>query len=567
MLRTLSDPFCRRGSSRILQASITNPQIVPGFIRDYNNYKTSGEMAKLKPPSPATLFYNEPKWPKVLDMTPDAKERRERQKFYDEIQSYPTANHKLYMINTERGRRSVFYNPPQPGYNALESYQYATRTAYKSEPETEELPEVSSDILSAVEEIIVAQSSAFDSRSKMNDILEPAPIPITSTNFPGSFEGYSFEPSAEVFHERTRAQHVMIAIINALRCLLALSDNFTLEQARLEAFWEHHRYRTNKKDIDHFSPMLQYAGQADLLISTPIPLKPLVAADSEEVYSLDFPQYDYYPEVQGWQEKERHLVSTVGYWPECRNFPLVIADDMNKVLTTTGDPSLSTESFQSSERRNRLLAAHGLLSNFACAVATAYTHGFTLYHEITYPIVSQCIISDGQQWHFSRLQLNTLAFGADFNQDRQNLAWSSNEMKLYDTVEDGKVKGLNQNVVAKIIATLTATREPIENPSPYVDLDAEKEFLDRGTRCWRHMASRRFNLGEYLEKEIPMWAKIYKMHPDALPSPHLKWERQKYLHMRQYNKKILDMEMKVLSDARKQKRRERLLYGLHLKSA
>lgn len=40
-------------------------------------------------------------------MTPDAKERRERQKFYDEIQSYPTANHKLYMINTERGRRFV----------------------------------------------------------------------------------------------------------------------------------------------------------------------------------------------------------------------------------------------------------------------------------------------------------------------------------------------------------------------------------------------------------------------------------------------------------------------------
>lgn len=82
-----------------------------------------------------------------------------------------------------------------------------------------------------------------------------------------------------------------------------------------------------------------------LQISTPIPLKPLVAADSEEVYSLDFPQYDYYPEVQGWQEKERHLVSTVGYWPECRNFPLVIADDMNKVCKVFDIPlnSLITE--------------------------------------------------------------------------------------------------------------------------------------------------------------------------------------------------------------------------------
>lgn len=61
--------------------------------------------------------------------------------------------------------------------------------------------------------------------------------------------------------------------------------------------------------------------------------------------------------------------------------------------------------------------------------------------QVTYPIVSQCIISDGQSWHFSKLQLNTLAFGNDFKQNRQNIAWSSEEVKLYDTIENGKVKG------------------------------------------------------------------------------------------------------------------------------
>lgn len=62
-----------------------------------------------------------------------------------------------------------------------------------------------------------------------------------------------------------------------------------------------------------------------------MPLQPSVAFDSPEVFSADFPQHDFYPEVDGWEEKERHLVSTVGYWPESNLFPLLIADDMAKV--------------------------------------------------------------------------------------------------------------------------------------------------------------------------------------------------------------------------------------------
>lgn len=66
-------------------------------------------------------------------------------------------------------------------------------------------------------------------------------------------------------------------------------------------------------------------------MSTPVPLRPLVAYDSDEVFAAEFPEYDYYPEIDGWQEKERHLVSTVGYWPESGHFPLLIAEDMAKV--------------------------------------------------------------------------------------------------------------------------------------------------------------------------------------------------------------------------------------------
>ncbi|OQR78499.1 hypothetical protein BIW11_06370 [Tropilaelaps mercedesae] len=573
MLRSVSSPVCRSASSQIFKMRRLSPQATLVCIRGYQNYKTSGEMAKLKPPSPSTLFLEKPEWPKVLDMTPEAIQLRKRQNFYKEIQKYPTPNHKQFMINVERGRRQVFYNPEVHDYNALESYQYATRTTHKSEPSTENLLEVSSDVMSLVEGVIVAQNSTFDCRDKMGEVLVPAPVPITSTKHPGSFEGFSFEPGLEVEHKRSRGQHMMIGVLNALRFVSSLPDCCVLEQPRLEAFWEHARYRTNKEGngrkregAEHFSPMFQYSGQADLLVSTPVPLCPLVPPDAPEVYSSDFPEFDFYPETHGWREKERHLVSAIGYWPESGHFPLCIADDMAKVFPTTRDPAVCTDYMRSPERRTRLLAAHSLLANFACAAATAYNQGFTLYQEVTYPIVSQCIISDGQSWHFSRLQLNTLAFGPDFDQNKQNLAWSTEEMQLYDTIENGTVKGLNKRVVAKILATLQAARKPVEDASPYVDLGVEKKFLERGRLCWRHMAARRFNLGEYLEKEIPYWVKIYKMHPDAPPSPMLAWERQKYLHMFQYNEKIYQMEKKVLDDKRKDRNRKRLLEGKFLKN-
>lgn len=107
--------------------------------------------------------------------------------------------------------------------------------------------------------------------------------------------------------------------------------------------------------------------------------------------------------------------------------------------------------------------------------------------------MSQCVISDGRLWHFSKLQLNTLAFGADFDQNRQNIAWSSEEMKLYDKIENGKVLGLNKDVIAKLIDVFQAKREQIECPSPYIDLTVETEFLQRGRRLWRYMAPRRYN--------------------------------------------------------------------------
>lgn len=60
------------------------------------------------------------------------------------------------------------------------------------------------------------------------------------------------------------------------------------------------------------------------------------------------------------------------------------------MFPSTIDPSMGTELMESSEQRSRRLAAHGILTNFACAAATAYDNGFTLYHEVGPSVKAIC---------------------------------------------------------------------------------------------------------------------------------------------------------------------------------
>lgn len=76
----------------------------------------------------------------------------------------------------------------------------------------------------------------------------------------------------------------------------------------------------------------------------------------------------------------------------------------------------------------------------------AFWVGFGPYTELTYPLSTQTIITDGQNYSFSAYQLNTCALynkhSGDANPHR-NVCFSTDEMKLYDIIEDGQVKGIN----------------------------------------------------------------------------------------------------------------------------
>jgi len=93
---------------------------------------------------------------------------------------------------------------------------------------------------------------------------------------------------------------------------------------------------------------------------------------------------------------------------------------------------------------------YALVAGFANSASQAYTQGFSMHHELTYPIMSQLVVTDGQTFRFAAYQLNTLQQW-QHNNKRRNLMFISEPMKLYESVEDGIVRGLNTNVLKHLL--------------------------------------------------------------------------------------------------------------------
>jgi len=92
------------------------------------------------------------------------------------------------------------------------------------------------------------------------------------------------------------------------------------------------------------------------------------------------------------------------------------------------------------------------MSSFAWLNAIAGAHGFTPYHELTYPFTTQTVVTDGQYWSFFVYQLNKHTFHSDLEAPNvENMCWTSGTMKLFDKFEDGVFHGVRGEVLDNLI--------------------------------------------------------------------------------------------------------------------
>ncbi|OTF73727.1 hypothetical protein BLA29_012907, partial [Euroglyphus maynei] len=102
-----------------------------------------------------------------------------------------------------------------------------------------------------------------------------------------------------------------------------------------------------------------------------------------------------------------------------------------------------------------------ITSAFSWLTGLANNLGFTLYDRLTYPLVTNVIITDGQNWSFYVYQLNNHCFhddlmiNADDYKDLCNLCWSSGNMRLFDSFENGSFNNVNIAVLDMLINMMT----------------------------------------------------------------------------------------------------------------
>ncbi|NXV79978.1 RT30 protein, partial [Atlantisia rogersi] len=97
--------------------------------------------------------------------------------------------------------------------------------------------------------------------------------------------------------------------------------------------------------------------------------------------------------------------------------------------------------------------ANGIASLFAWTAAQAMYQGFWNEADVTRPFVSQAVVTDGKYFAFFCYQLNTLALTAETiqNNPRKNICWGTESKPLYDVVEDGNVKGFNDEILLQLV--------------------------------------------------------------------------------------------------------------------
>ena len=79
--------------------------------------------------------------------------------------------------------------------------------------------------------------------------------------------------------------------------------------------------------------------------------------------------------------------------------------------------------------------------------------GFGPYTELTYPISTQTIITNGQDYSFYAYQLNTCALYQRFSghvNPYRNVCFATGEMKLFEIIENDEVKGIIRNILSLV---------------------------------------------------------------------------------------------------------------------
>lgn len=276
---------------------------------------------------------------------------------------------------------------------------------------------------------------------------------------------------------------------------------------------------------DSVDCLVQYTGEPYLALRHRQQLPTWKSAEESENLTLakQLPRYKYDARTLGYNTTYQHAVNVPGYWPSANapNFGLLSFQSRAHLL-------LRPEAYGAQDLQEALHAL-AIQSSYAWLLAQANYNGFNTYSELTYPLNTQTVITNGRDWSFYEYQLNTLLLhGINVDENpRVNFCRGTAALPLYgDISAAGKCIDFNEETLRhliKLYCNVPSVQRTADELLPYVagptlrrvadyDDDEKREFLEH---TFKHLSSKR---ARHLElPEIYMWEKLYKIDHKTRP--------------------------------------------------
>jgi len=287
--------------------------------------------------------------------------------------------------------------------------------------------------------------------------------------------------------------------------------------ARIDCAWQYSgipprkRYRVVLKGLGYDEKntpddtWFQYRTKALLQVRDSLPL-PQIVPGSDAICQEEAVAFPYRPESVGVRFELRYPTTTPGVWPGS-------ACTFTRLAIHPRDMLIRRESVLGS-KDNYIDTLHGgaIVACFSSLVGCATLQGFTIYNELTYPLNTQAVFTNGHDWSFYTYQLNTVTLSVDFlPHKRRNLCWGTEPRTLYHTVENGEVKGYDDEVMKTLLKMyIREPRSKFEGMRPYLGerVMEDEQWEPMMTDMLKWYSNKRDPPSFYYG--TPMWEKIYK---------------------------------------------------------
>lgn len=248
------------------------------------------------------------------------------------------------------------------------------------------------------------------------------------------------------------------------------------------------------------------------------PIKDLVVEEQNRiVQNIEIPEFRYDPRSLGYLTTHRHGTTVPGFWPGSKHeFGLLSYQKRSHLI--------NRHTYCHLDDNQDALHAEGILTSFAWLFGQACYQGFTTFNDMTYPLSTQTVITDGKHFSFYVYQMNTSSHQAN-SENRFNECWGTKETKLFEEIDSktGKIVGFNDDVLRNLIHFyINSPKERQHALKPYLDArewkisdishTEKRDFLEKQ---YKHMVANRPR--SRLLPETYLWEKIYKIDHDTKP--------------------------------------------------